>query len=465
MSMRFIAIPFLGLLFALPSAVVARDIDYRMVVFALRHGNRHPTPAPPDLQLYAQHRHWSSWYTSQLGCLTANGVRVEEKLGAYYRRLLINRGLVPLECPSANQYYLRADSFQRTWWSARGFADGLYPSCKATVYAINAEAYAAEVPRPTGDLTCTSENDPLFFPLESSPSPPQMDPTQALLAAAGTIGARGDLGTVLTPNLTEAYRQQIAIMQDVTDCCQPSACPNLPEGEICTLDRLAATLTSTSSAVSLSGPVNIGGVLAATFQMAYNDGLPMEDVAFGRLNPEQLNASNVLNNQDFDVSYGTPYVAEAQMSNWMHQILLALEQKVEGVRRPSAVTLPSNRVALFMGHDDNLHGLGAMMGVSWINRGSQPQETSAGSGFVFTLIRDRGNHRHYIRTDYVAQTPKQQRAIEDLTETNPPSEVPLQIPGCKSPDDLPYYCPYDQFVRIIRRKINPKYLTQVQSLR
>ena len=29
----------------------ARDIEYRMAVLAMRHGIRHPTPAPPDLQL------------------------------------------------------------------------------------------------------------------------------------------------------------------------------------------------------------------------------------------------------------------------------------------------------------------------------------------------------------------------------------------------------------------------------
>ena len=453
------------LLFAVSTEGWGREVEVRMTVFALRHGIRHPTPAPPDLQLYAQNRYWSPWYTTQYGCLTANGVRVEEKLGAYYRKVLLAEGLIPESCPADDQYYLRADSFQRTWWSARAFADGLYPGCQATVYAINAQAYQTQVPRPFGDLTCTSENDPLFFPLQSSPNPPAMNPTQALLAAAATVGARGDAKVVDTPRLTEANHSPIAEMQAATDCCQPSACPNLPEGQLCTLERLSAQLTSSATGVSLSGPVNIGGTLAATFLMAYMDGLPMEDVAFGRLTLEQLNPTFALNNQDFGVSYGTPYVAEAQMSNWMNQILLALQQRVDGVKRPNAVALPSNRVALFLGHDDNLHGLGALMGVSWINKGYQPQQTPPGSGFVFTLIREKGTGRHYVRTDFIAQSPDQQRNISELTLSDPPSQVPLQIPGCQSPSDLPYFCRLEDFVRIVRRSVNPKYLTRVQSLR
>lgn len=105
------------------------------------------------------------------------------------------------------------------------------------------------------------------------------------------------------------------------------------------------------------------------------------------------------------------------------------------------------------------------MGVSWINEGFQPQQTPPGSGFVFTLIRDKKSARHYVRTEYIAQTPNQQRMIEDLSPENPPSEVPLQIPGCKSPSDLPYYCPLEQFVRIVRKSVNPQYLTRVQGLR
>ena len=58
----------------------------------------------------------------------------------------------------------------------------------------------------------------------------------------------------------------------------------------------------------------------------------MEDVAFGRLSIEQLNPTYMLNNAAFNVMYNTPYVAQAQMSNWMHQILLSLKQKALGMK-------------------------------------------------------------------------------------------------------------------------------------
>ena len=457
----------LGILASIPAAWgQTSNIEYRMVVFALRHGIRHPTPAPPDLQLYTRNRHWSSWYTTQLGCLTPNGVRIAEKLGRYYRETLVQEGLIsPDQCPADKNYYIRADSFQRTYWTAQGMAQGLFPQCDATVYAINSTAYQQQVPQPAGNLDCTSENDPLFFPLESGSGAPQMDPQAALLAAAATIGANGSASTVTTNRLTEAYLTPIDVMQTATDCCQPSACPNLPQGELCRLVRLEDNMTSSTSSVSLNGPVDIGGVLSATFLMAYQDGLPMEDVAFGRLSIEQLNPTYMLNNAAFNVMYNTPYVAQAQMSNWMHQILLSLKQKALGMKLPNAVALPSNQVVLFMGHDDNLHGLGALMNVSWINKGYQPFQTPAGSGFVFTMIRNKPNGRHYVKVEYVAQTPDQQRSVSDLTQADPPSIVPLQIPGCESPSDLPYYCPLERFERLVRSSMNPKYLTKVQSLR
>lgn len=449
------------------SPVRARDIEYRMAVLAMRHGIRHPTPAPPDLQLYAQNRQWSSWYTTQLGCLTSNGVRVEERLGEYYRHVLVSRGLISggTECPVDRSYYIRADSFQRTWWSARGMADGLYPGCSAKIYAIDGDTYAQEVPKPTGDLTCTSANDPLFFPLQSGGNAPQMNPQQALLAAAATIGSHGDANTVTTEHLSASFRSQISVMQSATDCCQPAACPNLPLGQKCSLGVLEDTLTANGQDIDLNGPVTIGGILSATFLMAYQDGLPMEDVAFGRLNLEELNPTYELNNAAFNVMYNTPYAARAQMSNWMNQILLALQQRAEDTKKVNAVALPSNQVVLFMGHDDNLHGLGSLMQVSWINEGYQPYQTPAGSGFVFTLIRDRKTRKHFVRVEFVAQTPLQQRRIEPLSFDRPPSIAPLQIPGCESPPDLPYYCPLDRFNKLIRKSMSPEFITRVPSLR
>lgn len=434
---------------ALTPMAQARNIEYRMAVFAMRHGIRHPTPAPPDLQLYAQNRQWSSWYTTQLGCLTPNGVRVGALLGGYYRAVLIQQGLIAEggACPMDPGYYIRADSFQRTWWTARGMADGLYPGCNAKIYAIDGSAYAQQVPRPAGDLTCTSANDPLFFPLQSGSGAPQMNATQALLDAAATIGAHGDVNPVMTTLLSDTLRTQIQVMQSATDCCQPQACTNLPSGARCTLDRLADNMTADSMDITLNGPVTTGGVLSATFEMAYEDGLPMQDVAFGQLNLEQLNPTFLLNNAAFNVMYNTPYAAQAQMSNWMNQILLAMQQRAEERKKPNAVALPSNQVVLFMGHDDNLHGLGALMNVSWINAGFQPFQTSAGSGFVFTLIRDRRTNKHFVRVDYVAQSPNQQRFLEQLSLDHPPSISPLQIPGCENPPDLPYYCPLDRFNR------------------
>jgi 4-phytase/acid phosphatase len=442
----------------------ARDIEYRMAVLAMRHGMRHPTSAPSAMSLLTQNRQWPVWYTTQLGCLTPNAVEAARRLGEYFRALFIGESLITdvNACPSDKTYYFRSDSYQRDWWTAQGITDGLFPNCKARIYAINAEAYAEQTPQEQGYLVCTSEIDPLFFPLEAGPRAPQMNADQALQAAAGTIGSASGVNTQA---LTQAYAKQIEILQSATDCCQPQACQNLPAGELCTLAKLQDNLTADGSSVTLNGPVAVGGVLADSFLMAYEDGQPLEDVAFGRLTLGELRPTFAVNNAAYDVMYNPLYVAQAQESNQMNQILLSLLQRASGERLPNAVALPSNKFVMFMSHDDCLHGLAGLMNASWINEGFLPGQTPPGSGFIFTLVRDRKSHRHFVRVEFVAQTPDQMRHLERLTLERPPSIAPLAIPGCKSPTDMPYYCALEQFSRLIRQSMNRKFITKVSSLR
>ena len=440
------------------SGVVTKNssIEDVMVILDLRHGIRKPYAS---LESYTTNQDgFPSWYNTNLGCLTPNGLKVERSLGAYFKNIFITKKLINIapgaNCPNDESYYFRSDSFQRTWWSAKGIAEGLFPNCNnINIYAINSPEYNSEIPQNNPGLVCTDANDPLFFPLEDVTNPPKMDPLTGKLSVAGSIGAT----STETDNLTAAYQSQLDVIQEATTCCQPSACSAIGN---CTLDKIPASIVASESSVALNGPVTTGGVITADWLMGYQDGLTESDVAFG-LTINELKPLFALNNMVFDSMYSAPYIAQAEGSNLMRQILLCLQQGASNRPIRGAVCSPRNKLVMFMGHDDNLHLTAGILRTSWINSGYMPQQTPAGSGFVFTLSKK--NNNYYVKTQFVAQTPDQQRGISnDLINDAIPSIVDLNVPGCISPKDLPYYCPLENFSRIVYSAINAKFITPVQ---
>ena len=440
------------------SGVVTKDssIEDVMVILDVRHGIRKPTAS---LESYTTNPGgFPAWYNTNLGCLTPNGLKVERSLGAYFKNIFITKKLINIapgaNCPNDESYYFRSDSFQRTWWSAKGIAEGLFPNCNnINIYAINSSEYNSEMPQNDPGLVCTDANDPLFFPLEDVTNPPKMDPLTGKLSVAGSIGAT----STETDNLTAAYQSQLDVIQGATTCCQPSACSAIGN---CTLDKIPASIDASESSVALNGPVTTGGVITADWLMGYQDGLTEGDVAFG-LTINELKPLFDLNNMVFDSMYSAPYIAQAEGSNLMRQILLCLQQGASNRYTRGAVCSPRNKLVMFMGHDDNLHLTAGILRTSWINSGYMPQQTPAGSGFVFTLGKK--GHKYYVKTQFFAQTPDQQREISNgLINDAIPSIVDLNVPGCISPKDLPYYCPLENFSRIVYSAINAKFITPVQ---
>lgn len=434
------------------------SIEDVMVILDVRHGIRKPDAS---LESYTTNPGgFPAWYNTNFGCLTPNGLKVEKSLGSYFKNIFITKKLINItpgaNCPNDESYYFRSDSFQRTWWSAKGIAEGLFPNCnKINIYAINSSEYNLEIPQNAPGLVCTDANDPLFFPLEDITNPPKLDPLTGKQSVAGSIGAT----LTETDNLTAAYQSQLDVIQEATNCCKPSACSS--EIENCTLNKIPASIDASESSVALNGPVTTGGVIVSDWLMGYQDGLAESDVAFG-LSIKEVTPLNSLNNIVFDAMYNTPYIAQAEGSNLMRQILLCLQQVASNKHIRGAVCSPRNKLVMFMGHDDNLHLTAGILRASWINLGYMPQETPAGSGFVFTLGKK--DHIYYVKTQFLAQTPDQQREISNgLINGAIPSIVDLNVPGCISPKDLPYYCPFENFSRIVSNAINVRFITPVQQ--
>jgi len=98
-----------------------------------------------------------------------------------------------------------------------------------------------------------------------------------------------------------------------------------------------------------------------------------------------------------------------------------------------------------------LSNLSGLLGLSWQLPGYQPADTPPGGALVFSLWRE-STGRMIVRTQYVAQTLDQMRALDTLTIKTPPASQPVEIRGCEraATDGS---CPWPSFERAVQRAL------------
>jgi 4-phytase/acid phosphatase len=156
----------------------------------------------------------------------------------------------------------------------------------------------------------------------------------------------------------------------------------------------------------------------------------------------------------FDLYSCTPYLAQIQASDLADHILATLEQAVLGRAVTGAIGSPGDRMAILVGHDDNIIPLGKLLNIGWRVPGSAANLALPGGALVFELRRARGDGRFLVRTRYVSETLEQMRDAAPLTLEHPPATEPIFVPGCSlaSPG---YDAPLDLFAAHLRAAIDP----------
>ena len=398
------------------------------VVLLARHGIRAPDQSPAELAKYAASP-WPAWPVAP-GDLTPRGAVLGREMGLFYRVHYGGRGLIQEDdCPAPGIVVIWVDIDQRTELSALSTLGGLYLRCLNPILK-----HQADISKP----------DPLFHPLPSPSCP--MDPASNRAAILERIG--GDFTSV-----RREYAPQLSKLQSAL--CPPGTSQ---AGHACGLAAEAPDIVARpGGGLAMTGPIAIGALSAEIFMDESAEGMPANDVAWGRLagSGDLLDVAKVRRLAG-DLMERTRPIAQQKGSNLLTQITAALQ---DGHKFPGApnITEPV-RFGMLVGHDTNILNVASLLNLDWEIPGYQPGEAVPGGSLAFELLKEVGTNQRYVRLAYFAQTPQQMRDAVRLDLDHPPGMTAVELPACKA-----YVrngaCPLQRFVEIAKAAIDPACVT------
>jgi 4-phytase/acid phosphatase len=434
----------LGLLAAV-SPISAQTADnspatLKFVVIISRHGVRSPTSSPGQLNQYSA-QPWPKWDVPP-GHLTPQGARLMTIFGAYYRAYFAHQGLFSATgCADAAHVSFYSDSDQRTVETGKSLAAGMFPDCP---------------PREQSEQHALAENqpDPLFhspvFP-STTAGTNSPDRERAVASISGRIGND-------PAGVTEAYRPQLEMLQRILlGCPATSSCPQPGHTASKLLLEIPATLEAGKGdhPADLKGPLNTASSITEDFLLEYTNGLPMEQVGWGRVDLATLKQLMVLHTAASDLTRRSSYLAATQSSNALAHIMSTLKQAVTGTEVPGALGKLGDRAVILVGHDTNLANIAGTLSLNWLIDGRR-DDTPPGGALVFELWESSATSAYEVRTYYTTQTLDQMRNVTALTES-PPVKANVFVPGCSTGRDG-FPCDWKAFEQTLTKAIDPAFV-------
>jgi 4-phytase/acid phosphatase len=348
------------------------------VVIMMRHGIRPPTkanPVPADVSKETG----PSWPVDY-GLLTDRGAAGVKLLGEADRAYYTSRGLLGRGCPTVT---LKASAKQRAIRTVESWAGGFM------------SGHRKSVSHPVEDGP-----DPIFHGLDDEPA--SFDGQRAWREALATA-PRGGIAAE-----NRVWRADLQLLARVLDCPQ-ATCP--------LLTRPSTLVAAPHDRPGLDGPVDIGSTASQTFLLEYLEGMPMQQVGWGRISRAQIEQLLAFHSLKFKYSNRPDYIARNAAAPLAREILGALTAR-EG-----------SQMTLLGGHDTNIADLGGFFRVHWKVPSYPMDDVPPGSAIGFELLRDAAGHR-YVRAFYRAQTMDQLRNQQKLTARNPAYRQYLAMPAC-----------------------------------
>ena len=384
------------------SAPAADALELERVVMLMRHGVRPPTKAPVTPK-GTNDRPWPQW-SVDYGELTPHGSDAVRLLGSWDRSNWVVRGLLPAHgCPAATDVAVAASAKSRTQATAQALVEGLAPGCHIDV------AFPAD-----------KHDDVEFHPLETAAMP--IDADEALRAVQALAPEGGMQAEV------RARAPLFALLNKAMGC-EPSS----DDVAACDLSRMPAGLVrNEDDRPDVGDPFGIASTASQTFLLEYLEGMPMQDVAWGRLSRDEIGTLLEFHAIKFHYEGRAPYVAARAASPLASRMLKAMED--------------GPKLTVLVGHDTNIADLGGLLDLHWQVPGYPRDDPPPGGAIGFELLSNASGQR-FVRAFYRSQTMDQVRELQPLDATNAPSYEYLVIPGCAGS------CPMADFERIVRSKL------------
>jgi len=315
--------------------------------------------------------------------LTTNGKEQLRNVGQYMAAQLGD--------PCSLSVTLIADDSTRDVQSANYFASGFLPTaCSgAPVHVCNTtETQAIGSDHATASVQCAGP-----------------DEAEVLELFGGNFAA-----------LTELYRPQMQLLEEITGCCSAEACSSygLPASP-CHLEDLPYTYDGTYYNGFFSGPLQVAGALSAAFMLQELSGL---EVAWGNLSQPQLRELYELHERVMWFGSGLNS-SRTFGSHQLAYILATLEQQRTGKAYDGLLQAPTPDRAPFVAifaHDFNILYLRQLLRAHWITDSWQFDVAATGSHVSFELLHD-GADSYRVRGSLIAGNMTQQ--AENLGYTTP----------------------------------------------
>jgi 4-phytase/acid phosphatase len=393
-----------------------------MTVILSRHGLRSPLVQIEQLNQYSA-LPWPVWSVAP-GVLTQRGYAQLRSMGSFDRALLEQQGAFSGNgCTPAHAAYIWTDTDQRTIASGHALAAGMFPDCPLPVHQL-----------PQGQA------DPLFHP-DQHHVPPDIE-TAALAqvrSCAKTNPQRDGL---------------IDQVQNLLGGCAPGgSCAPARRSVRSLLDAPQIIRPSTQDdVIHFEGPLPTASGFAEDFELEYMQGLPMGSVAWGHLSLAQLQGLISLHTNYIACLDATPALARLGASDLLSHIVDTLRQAVKQIPAPGALAPPDKTLALLDGHDSNLVGVAALLGLHW-QLDSRANDTPPASQIMFQLWKSpRG--LAYVRVSVEMPTLRQMRTLAPLTLARSPAQQQVAIRGCSVTRD----CAWEHFQAFAASAVDPRFV-------
>ncbi|AXB79596.1 histidine-type phosphatase [Novosphingobium sp. P6W] len=363
------------------------DLVTERVVLVMRHGIRAPLEGEVPEGTRSE-RPWPVWSVAQ-SVVTPHGERALEIVAETDRRLLASRGLLDAAgCPKAGSASIVANTSPRAIASAVAYVRGFAPQCDLKVLHL-------EEP----------QADPIFEPLRAKATAFNAD-----AAVADINRSTGGMARLVARD-----RKELALLNGVLGCGRD--------------DCLPPAIATRGHDIALSGPIRSASGIAQVLLLQYLEGMPAEQVGWGRIDAAGLQRLGRLHADLFTVYTRPPYMAAHQASALGRRILDTLDH--------------GPAFELLMGHDTNVTALAAALGVDLRAEGYATNDVPPGGAILIERLRDVRSGLRYVRASYRTQSPEALRELGAQV-----SLTPLRIPGCaKGP------CRYDAFAAAFAQRL------------